>query len=602
MMNDRFDAQLREHLLGTANARPAEGQLASLTQAVAATAQKHPLAARLTWFPGRVGGVPTRTLRYGLVALALIAATIFAAALYIGSQPARSTVFEGTWTSIDPGDGSTQLLVVAAGKAPAVRYIDERATGPACRQTPSKVYTAEGTGNVKADRQLFVDWPTGGGCGAPHDNIPMATSSFRYDQATDTILDNDGLSWRRADSAEAPPTRAPAPTATSPAEATPEPRTCSDLAGGTAYGVSVESRRITMVIPDAPILPWGGLNDTFRLLSPCRGGGAPITIRAVFVHQIPLDSCHDTIGDPATSWDDVIARFEAQLGHTTQRLPGAPTSINGYRVRAYQVAEVPNCPDGLALWDGTIMFGGEAMAYLVDLDGATLGVEVEYSTPLTEAEQAEVASIVASLRVDAPLGPQATDPGTSSPCIQYDTVDTYTSSVGSLVLTVTLPGTSDRPWRGDSGSFSIGRATCNPDDGEDLFVQVAIVDRVFADACHWKDSAVPVATYGDALRELPKEVGPTIVGPTATTLASHPATRYEVTVPQGFDKRGCDADPLPDLKLWNDKLIVPSIPLEAYLVDVDGVILGISVSYPEGFNAADRAQVDAILASLTITS
>lgn len=98
MMNDRFDAQLREHLLGTADARPADGQLEGVLRAVSGTAQRRKVVARLTWFPGRVGPVPTRPLRYALVAAALVA-VMAAAALIVGTNPARSTPFEGTWIS-----------------------------------------------------------------------------------------------------------------------------------------------------------------------------------------------------------------------------------------------------------------------------------------------------------------------------------------------------------------------------------------------------------------------------------------------------------------------------------------------------------------------
>lgn len=87
MMNDRFDAQLREHLLSMTNDRPAEGQLAAVTRGVAGIAQRRALAARLTWNAGRIGPFPSWALRVGLV-VALVAATAGLAILVGGGQPA----------------------------------------------------------------------------------------------------------------------------------------------------------------------------------------------------------------------------------------------------------------------------------------------------------------------------------------------------------------------------------------------------------------------------------------------------------------------------------------------------------------------------------
>jgi hypothetical protein len=91
MMHDRFEAQLRGHLLSTADTRPADGQLSAIVDAVAGTAQRHPITARLLWFPARVGPVPTRLLRYGLV-LALLAATVATAVFVAGDLSTRTAV------------------------------------------------------------------------------------------------------------------------------------------------------------------------------------------------------------------------------------------------------------------------------------------------------------------------------------------------------------------------------------------------------------------------------------------------------------------------------------------------------------------------------
>ena len=116
MMNDRFAAQLRQHLLETADERPADGQLAAVVERVAATTQRHPLVARLTWIPGRIGPFPSGALRYGLIAVALIVA-IVAAALAAGvGSPSPSGAFGGTvHYQLDGAPATTAVDAVADG-------------------------------------------------------------------------------------------------------------------------------------------------------------------------------------------------------------------------------------------------------------------------------------------------------------------------------------------------------------------------------------------------------------------------------------------------------------------------------------------------------
>ena len=58
MMNDRFSAQLRQHLLATADERPAGDTLAAIVDGVATTAQYHQLTARADVGPQADGRVP----------------------------------------------------------------------------------------------------------------------------------------------------------------------------------------------------------------------------------------------------------------------------------------------------------------------------------------------------------------------------------------------------------------------------------------------------------------------------------------------------------------------------------------------------------------
>lgn len=203
MMYDRFSAQLRQHLLEAADERPADGQLATVVARIESTTQRHPLVARLTWVPGRIGPFPSAALRYGVIALALVGATVAAAILGGGTGPSSSTVFEGTWTSTDPGDGSTQTLAVGAGSTPTVHFEDHFATGDACRADTIKRFTADGTGAIAGNR-LEVSFPDGGGCLLM--KVEMHGVFYDYDPGTDTLLDHLGLMWARVPGGAGPAT------------------------------------------------------------------------------------------------------------------------------------------------------------------------------------------------------------------------------------------------------------------------------------------------------------------------------------------------------------------------------------------------------------
>jgi hypothetical protein len=86
-MNGRFAAQLRQHLLDTADERPAHDQLATVRDRVFVTPQRRPFAARLTSNPGRFGPFSSAAARYALIALALTGALAVALLIGAGAGP-----------------------------------------------------------------------------------------------------------------------------------------------------------------------------------------------------------------------------------------------------------------------------------------------------------------------------------------------------------------------------------------------------------------------------------------------------------------------------------------------------------------------------------
>jgi hypothetical protein len=420
MMNDRFSAQLRQHLLKSADERPADGQLATLIDRVADTPPHHPVLARLTWLPGRVGPFPSTALRYGLVPLALIAATVAAAILGVGSNaPFRSTVFEGTWTTIDPADGSTMTLTVAAGTKPAVRFVDEVSTGGACDLDPVKRFTADGTGEISGSR-LVVEYPDGGGCGLM--TVPIG-GRYDYLDRTDTLVDQDDLRWVRVRGVDVPATEAPPTLAhgTEPPATTPEPTPdtrptalpapdCLEFDGGGTYRATAgDGVTVTVTVP-AVDGSWSGYPDMFHLVrAPC-GNGGPVMIEASIVTEVFADACDmDGATRPVSGASEAIEALVAQEGHdltgpTDATMAGLPASRLDISVPAeFDATRCTN--EMIRLWIGTNDTGigpGETMTvYIVDVDGLAIAVHAPFSAQdMTPALIAEVDGIIASLQIE----------------------------------------------------------------------------------------------------------------------------------------------------------------------------------------------------------
>ena len=116
MMNDRFAAQLRQHLLETADERPADGRLEAIDERVAVTPQRPLLMARLGWFTGRVDPFASGAVRYALIAAALIAAIVLAALAAGVGSPGPSGAFGGTVQyQSDGAPATTEVNLVVDG-------------------------------------------------------------------------------------------------------------------------------------------------------------------------------------------------------------------------------------------------------------------------------------------------------------------------------------------------------------------------------------------------------------------------------------------------------------------------------------------------------
>lgn len=401
MMNDRFAAQLRQHLLDNANERPADGQLASVLDAVAVTRQKPSLVARWTWLPGRVGFMPKVALRLAFVAVVL-AALLVAGLIIAGGRGGRTTVFEGTWTSTDPGDGSRQTLVVGAGASPTVRYRDDHATGAACLDDEVKVFTAGGDGAI-ADDRLVVAWPAGGGCGLR--TIDMGPGVYAYIKASDQLVDSDGVAWARADDSQPAPTSAPATErAALPAETavtTPHPTASLPQpcvpAGGRTYTAPIGDVSVTATIPSDATYGWAADSGTLSLMDGCAEAGR-IGINVVDVNAVDASSC-DGEPFPVSTYADAVAGLGAHRG--TGVAAPVDLTIDGHPAVRFDATDLTGCQEGLGLTDGAIIGQSEqGSVYVIDVDGEILTVELNVAEGAPDAEIAEAREIVETLTIN----------------------------------------------------------------------------------------------------------------------------------------------------------------------------------------------------------
>jgi len=113
---------------------------------------------------------------------------------------AASSPVEGSWTSIDPVDNSTQHLHIQGGTNLKIGYVDEFATTCADIGAPTTVFTANLIGTF-SDNELVARFNSGR-CG-PRIVLRAADGFawfFEYDPATDTLFGavNDGpATWHR---------------------------------------------------------------------------------------------------------------------------------------------------------------------------------------------------------------------------------------------------------------------------------------------------------------------------------------------------------------------------------------------------------------------
>jgi hypothetical protein len=199
-MTDRFSIELRRHFVETADEVASADRLAAIERLVEAVPQQSPWLVRLRWLVSPWAPYANAGVRAALLvaaALLLVGGTV--AVVSVGGSRGASTPFEGWWSSIDPGDKSAQTLVVGPGPTPAVHFEDAFSINCEVQGDSSTLFLADGLGEVQGGR-LVVRNPSGG---CVTWQVPRYVVTYVHDSVTDTLLDSERVTWRRA---EAPPT------------------------------------------------------------------------------------------------------------------------------------------------------------------------------------------------------------------------------------------------------------------------------------------------------------------------------------------------------------------------------------------------------------
>jgi hypothetical protein len=229
------------------------------------------------------------------------------------------------------------------------------------------------------------------------------------------------------------------------------------------------------------------------------------------------------------------------------------------------------------------------LSLLIGLTGCGGGVadEASATTPPATPSPAPVAS---STPFPYTTEPVAIDPGTYLiPGSAWSVAD----------LTITFP---------EDWTVQYGHVYAKLPDTEDEFGFYAVgVDAIFADACVGSDGEL--MEFGDSghdlVEALRKQRGPALSGPVETTLGGYPATRIDLTVPEGFDLTACNAADI-GLQIWyslptdkNFVLLRDGIG-SAYILDVEGQRQVFLAQRPYSASDENLAELQTVLDSIHI--
>ena len=176
---------------------------------------------------------------------------------------------------------------------------------------------------------------------------------------------------------------------------------------------------------------------------------------------------------------------------------------------------------------------------------------------------------------------------------------TYRAPIGGFSMTMSVP----TGWTASSDldRFSVRSRGCLFAGGVTL--DVSMVSQVYSTLCDGQGTAVEAGSPAAVTAALAAQTGHQTSGPSDTTIAGYPASRFEFSLPGGAE--ACNGGPLwrtpgsgdgPGM-LWDEGA---GSSVTVYVVDVNGSALAIAVDSGVPDEPADVAELDAIVDSLRI--
>ena len=149
----------------------------------------------------------------------------------------------------------------------------------------------------------------------------------------------------------------------------------------------------------------------------------------------------------------------------------------------------------------------------------------------------------------------------------------------------------------------LGIATGTPGD---LGFYAVVVDAIYTDPCVGSNGEQMEVgpSVDDLATALQQQPGPKASNPITTTLGGYPATRIDLTVPDGFDLEACNVKGV-GLQIWYSRPADKYFVLQAdevasvYIVEVDGR-RQVFMAYRPTTSEVDPAELQRVLDSILI--
>jgi hypothetical protein len=147
----------------------------------------------------------------------------------------------------------------------------------------------------------------------------------------------------------------------------------------------------------------------------------------------------------------------------------------------------------------------------------------------------------------------------------------------------------------------------HPDAPDELGFFTAVVDEIHTDACRGDDGGLMEVgpSVDDLAAALLQQPGPMASGPVDTTLGGYPASRIDLTVPEGFDLKAGHLRGV-GLQIWYSQpadtyfVLLADGMASVYIVDVDGQRQVFLTQYRSATSDEDLRELQSILDSIRI--